>query len=182
MDEKQDISMDVIRGLIGAQSAAITEHPVSFPVELEDITMLPKGKEIKAITIKPIKVRTVAQLMPLLVSIESEDLKKISTSKERAFDPEAVQLFQKYHKTILEVLCVGIHNKAGDYPAWFRQMIEANFTWQELHVFLNAILYRMGSQSFQNSIILSNRMSPMEDKGIIAMSKNLKKHLISIPS
>ena len=180
--KEQEINIDVIRGLLGAQSAAITEHPVSFPVILEDTSMVPKGKVIDKITIKPIKVRTVAQMIPLLVSIDSEDLQKITTDKTRPFDADAVTMFEKYNDTILNILCIGIHNKQGTAPDWFKEMLQVNFTWQELHVFLNAILYRMGSQPFQNSIILSNRMSPMDDKGIIAMSKNLKQHLTSIQS
>jgi len=185
METSKDKNHELIHALLQYQVESVTEKPVFFNITLEDDSMVPKDKKVDKITIKPIKVRTVSTLIPLLLKISDEDLEKITANKENAFNPESLEIFSKYHDLILEIICIGIHNNKGTTPPWFKEMLEANFTWQDLHVFLNAILFRMGSQSFHNSIILSSRMSPMDDKGIIAMSKNLKTHqsrLTSTPS
>lgn len=182
MEEKKTNPVELLRTLLQMQADAITEKPISFPISLDDDSMVPKGKKVDKITIKPIKTRTVSQLTPLLLQLDKEELNKITANKDKDFNPESVEVFQKYHDLIMQIICIGIHNSKGSPPEWFRELLEANFTWNDLHIFLNAILFRMGNQSFHNSIILTSRMSPMDDRGMIALQKNLTSHSISMPS
>lgn len=177
--KKEDfkVTEDLIQQLLQMQMDAVLEKPVSYPVTVDDPSLLPEGKTIDHITITPLKVRTVMEITPKLMLIDKDDLDKITVKKGADFDPSAPEIFNKYHDLILDIICIGIRNKKGDSPAWFKEFLAGNFTWQELHIFLNAIFFRMNSKSFQSSIILAKRMSPIDDRGIIALQNQMKKNL-----
>ena len=40
--------------------------------------------------------------------------------KDVTFDSVLSELMAKYDELIFEIVCLGIHNKKGDMPAWFR--------------------------------------------------------------
>lgn len=159
--------------LLKLQSNLITGAPAKFPIEAEDTSMLPPGKKISQIIIHPLKVGTVMRISPLCSEIPEKDFEKISSNKDVAFHPEAPALMEKYSGTILKIICHGIHNKKGKYPGYMEKFLQMNFTFQDLHVLLNAVLFRMGSVSFTESTIDIRKMG-LEGMEIIAMQKNLK--------
>ncbi|MBR8535385.1 hypothetical protein KDU71_07420 [Carboxylicivirga sediminis] len=182
------INPEFIAKLIAEQTDAVTEKPLIFKAGdvngfvIDDDSMIPEGKAVNEIAIRPLKVITVMHLTPLCLSIPKSDLDKIIANKKFNLNTKTIELLHKHADTLLEVICIGLHNRKDDYPAWFKDFLKANFTWEDLHVFLNAILFRMNHKSFLNSIILTKKMSPMDDKGIIACRKNLQSHLISTKS
>ena len=80
----------------------------------------------------------------------------------------------KYDKLIMNIICIGIHNKKSDPPAWFRDVLSDNCTWEDTRILLNAILYRIGYNSFYKSIMTLKNMSPMTEAEIIAARKNME--------
>jgi len=177
------ITPEFIAKLLHEQTEAITEKPFILKngedYSINDDSMIPEGKQVHEISIRPLKVITVVKLTPLCLQISKEDLKKIIANKKFSFNPQTLELLSKYSELILDIICIGIHNKKGDSPPWFKEFLKVNFTWEDLHVFLNAVFFRMGHQSFYKSTTLVSRMGPMSDKGIIACQKNLKTHLTS---
>lgn len=163
-----------IEQILKAQANAVTEKAVNIPFEDPNCFMLPKGTKIDTLTIKPLKTGTWFAINPLLLNIGKDDLDKISANKERAFDPEAPELFEKYFDLILKVISMGIHNKSGKYPKWLPEFLKANCTWEDLHVLLNAITYRLGNKSFYNSIMTLASVSPMGEAEMIALQNNQK--------
>jgi hypothetical protein len=165
--------MDDVLKLLKLQSDLITGAPAKFPVTVEDSSMLPNGVKIEQITIYPLKVGTVMRISPLCREIPEKDLEKLSASKDVAFHPEAPALMEKYSGVIVKIICHGIHNKKGKYPGYMERFLQMNFTFQDLHVLLNAVLFRMGTISFTDSTIATQKMG-LESMEIIAMQQNLK--------
>jgi len=170
--------MDDIQGLLQLQSSVITDQPVTIPFEAEDDSMLPKGVTINEIVITPAKVGTVFRITPLLAKIDQADLDNITVNHERKFAAAAVELFEKYSDVILEVVCLGIHNKIGDYPDYLKDFLKANCTWEDLHILLNAILFRLGSLGFINSTTRMSKVGLTDAAEMIALQKNLESHLV----
>lgn len=164
--------MDDVLKLLKLQSNLITGSPAKFPITVEDSSMLPQGVKINQITIHPLKVGTVMRITPLCSEIPENDFEKISSNKDKAFHPEAPALIEKYSGVILKIICHGIHNKKGKYPGYMEKFLQMNFTFQDLHVLLNAVLFRMGTISFTESTIEIQKMGPMNME-IIAMNRNL---------
>lgn len=165
--------MDDILGLLKLQSELITGSPAKFPITADDTTMLPKGVKIDHITINLLKVGTVMRITPLCAEINQQDFEKLISSKESPFHPEAPALIEKHTPTIIKIICHGIHNKKGKYPGYMERFIQQNFTMSDLHVLLNAVLFRMGQLSFLKSTTELKRVG-LESKEIIALQKNLE--------
>lgn len=165
--------MDDVLKLLKLQSNLITGAPAKFPISAEDTSMLPKGMKLDQLTIYPLKVGTVMRITPLCSEISKEDFEKITSNKDQAFHPEAPKLIEKYSGVIIKIICHGIHNKKGKYPGWMERFLQMNFTFQDIHVLLNAVLFRMGTISFTESTIDLQKMG-LESVEIIAMQKNLK--------
>lgn len=163
-----------VKKMIAWQGSLITGTPAIYELSNSDNTMLPEGLTIDKIIIYPLKVGTVHKISSLAKEIDFDDFKKITVSQKSTFHPLAPDLFQKYSGVILDIICTGIHNKKGPYPDYLKKFIQENFTWDELHVFLNAIMFRMGTLSFINSTILLKRVGLQSSMEIIAMQKNLK--------
>ncbi len=172
--------MDDIQGLLQLQSSLITDQPIKIPFEAEDTSMLPEGISYKEIIITPAKVGTVFRITPLLAKIDKADLDNITVNHERKFAPEAIELFDKYSDTVLEVICLGIHNQQSEYPDYLKDFLSANSTWEDLHILLNAILFRLGSLGFINSTTHMKRVGLTDAAEMIALQKNLESH--SVPS
>ena len=127
------------------------------------------------IIIEPQKTGTVMRLHPLITKIDQEDLEKISVNQDRPFDEAAPGIMAKYHDVIVEAICIGIYNRKGPFPEYMPEFLRENCTWKDLHYFLNAILFRMGTLSFINSTTLLTKMGPGAEE-IIALQKNLESH------
>jgi len=174
MEKNKDIE-DVLN-IITHQYENIIEKPVVFKFEVTDSSMIPAGKEIKEITIKPLFVGVVMKLQPLISTLMGNGLDEMLVNQERDFTEETPKLFEKHMDTVLDIITIAIHNKQNSPPKWFREMLKYNCTWKDLHIFLNAILFRMGHANFKESIILiKNGMSLNSEGGIIALSENMKK-------
>jgi hypothetical protein len=165
--------MDDILGLLKLQSELITGSSAKFPVSTEDASMLPRGVKINHITINPLKVGTVMRITPLCAEIKKEEFEKIAANKEIPFHPEAPALIEKHASVIIKIICHGIHNKKGKYQGYMEGFLEQNFTFQDLHVLLNAILFRMGTLSFTKSTTDLIKVG-LESTEIIAMQRNLE--------
>ena len=158
--------------ILEMQAESITDLPFEVPFEVSDSSMLPEGVTIEKIRIEPLKVGTVFRLTPLISKIKKEDLEKISVNPERDFDESALELFEKYGDLIIEVICMGIHNRKGEYPGYMHEFLKENCRWKDLHLMLNAVLFRMGTLAFIASTTLLTKVGPGAEE-IIALRRNL---------
>lgn len=171
----------MIKHLLQLESDTITDKPIKIPFDFAVKESVPPGKDVgDSIVISPITVRTWFKLKPLLMSVEKEDFNKLIEKQERTPDMELTEIIAKYDELIFEIICIGIHNKKSDPPAWFREVLKDNCTWEDVYILLNAIFFRIGYNPFCNSItMLTSDVSPMTEAEIIAAQKNLESHKIS---
>lgn len=160
-----------VKLMLQQESDTITDSPISIPFEFKNV---PDGKEIgDSICITPITVATWFKLKPLLSHISKEDINIImSRNKENVFDDEIRDLFMKYDELLFEIICIGIHNKQGEMPEWFKDVLRDSCTWEDIYILLNAILFRLKTMSFFNSITVLKAVSPLGEEEIIALQKN----------
>ena len=165
-----------IKHLIQIESDTVTEKPISIPFDFADITSVPKGKVMgECIVIRPITVYTWFRLKPLLMSIDKEDFDQLIEKKELLLpDSELNELIGKYDELLLEIICIGIHNKRTDAPQWFKEVLKDNCTWRDVYILLNAVLFRIGYAPFCKSITTLKSVSPLTEAEIIAAQKNMK--------
>lgn len=162
-----------VRTVTKIESDSVTNKPVIIPFDFSNKNSLPEGKNVgDRIVITPITVRTWFRIKPLLLLIDQKDLEAIKVRKDATFDGMVAKLMTKYDELIFEIICLGIHNKKGDMPAWFRDVLQDNCTWQDLYILLNSILYRIGCNPFSNTIIALEAVSPLSEEEIIALQKN----------
>lgn len=148
-------------------------EPVRIPFDFTDQSSVPEGKTPgTSIVLRPITVRTWFRLKPLLAKIEQEDLDALCANEGDKFDGKKAQIIIKYSDILFEILCIGIHNRQGDMPQWFRKVLMDNCTWGDVYVLLNGILFRVMAQPFINSITLAKSVSPLGEEEIIALRKN----------
>jgi len=164
----------MIKGLSQFESETITEKAISIPFAFENRESIPEGKEPgDCIVIRPITVRTWFRIRPLILQIEKEDLDRIIVSKDEV-NVDLADLMAKYDELIIDIICIGIHNKKSDPPQWFRDVLVDNTTWDDLRILLNAIIYRIGFFPFCESITMLQNVSPLKtETEIIAAHKNL---------
>lgn len=165
------------------EAATLAETPVVIPFTFQGI---PEGKHPgESISIRPITVGTWFRIRPLLAAIDKADIERlIARPKPDGGEPEgdadtvetvsveALEAMQRYGELVFEIVCLGIHNRPGDMPRWFRETLKESSTWQDLYVLLNAILYRIGAQSFSNSITVLKAVSPLGEEEMIALQRN----------
>lgn len=164
-----------IKQIIAFESDTVAERSIRIPFEFTCLDSVPEGKHVdEYITITPLTVRSWFRLKPLLLSIEPEDLKIITERRSVDFDPRIPGIMDKYDDIILSIICIGLHNKKSDPPAWFREVLKDNSTWEDFCILLNAILYRIGYNSFCKSIMTLKNMSPLSEAEIIAARRNLE--------
>lgn len=162
-----------IQILQAIESETITERPICIPFSFDNKERLPKGKDPgDCIVIRPITVRTWFRIRPLLMRITQEDLNAI-TCKEGEIPEDGVKIIDKYGDLIIDIVCIGIHNKPTEPPLWFRDVLCDNTTWKDIYLLLNAILYRIGFYPFYRSITTLQSVSPMTRTEIIAAQKNI---------
>lgn len=163
-----------IINLLKLESDAVTQKSVKIPFDFSNRDSLPFGKELgDCIVIRPLTVRTWFSIRPLLLQIEPEDLKRMIV-KEGDLPDDFPVLMDKYGNILLDVVCLGIHNKPSNPPIWFRQVLMDNSTWEDIRILLNAILYRIGYYPFCKSITTLTNVSPLKEAEIIAAQKNLE--------
>lgn len=165
--------VDEFQRILEMQAESVTDLPFEVPFEVTDSSMLPEGVTIESIKIESLKVGTVFRINPLLTRIDKEDLKKISVNNERDFDESAPEIFEKYSDLIIQVICIGIHNRKGNYPEYLPEFLKENCRWKDLHMLLNAVIYRMGTLAFIDSTIMLMKMGPGAAE-IIALRENLE--------
>lgn len=171
-----------VKQVLKLESEALTGQPVTIPFQFSDTSSFPpiffdkdptKRKKIPdSIVIRPITVRTWERLKPLLTLIEQDDKDKMIALNDSAFNSEVESLMSKYDSLLFEIVCVGIHNKKGNMPKWFRETLKDNSTWEDVYILLNAILFRLSVNPFSNSITLLKSVSPIAEAEIIALQKN----------
>lgn len=156
------------------ESDTISEKPIRIPFSFANRERLPTGKDPgDAIVIRPITVRTWFVIRPLLLRVDKDDLGRL-INKSGDLNPEIAEVMDKYGELLVDIVCLGIHNKPSNPPEWFRNVLMDNSTWQDIHVLLNAILYRIGFFPFCKSITTLRSVSPMEEAEIIAAQKNFE--------
>lgn len=163
-----------IKLLQALESDTITEKSIKIPFCFKNKDSLPKGKKVgDCIVIKPITVRAWFCIRPLLLKIERDDLPKLISNKGK-LSPEFPEIMNKYGDLLIDIVCIGIHNKATEPPIWFREVLMDNSTWQDIGILLNAILFRIGFFPFCKSITTLKSVSPMDEAEMIAAQKNLE--------
>ena len=163
-----------IKYLSQIESDTITEQPIRIPFEFNNKQSIPKDKDPgDNIVIRPITVSTWFRIRPLLLAIEKDDFDKL-ISREGAIDKEFAFIMDKYGELLIDIICLGIHNKPTTSPAWFKQVLIDNCTWEDIAILLNAILYRIGYFPFCKSITLLRNVSPLDEVGLIAAQMNIE--------
>lgn len=163
-----------VKHLFRLETETVTEKPVRIPFEFNNRDSIPKDKDPgDCIVIRPITVRTWFSIRPLLLQIEAEDLNRM-TVKAGELSEGFSELMDKYSELLMDIVCIGIHNKPNDPPAWFREALMDNSTWEDIRILLNAILYRIGYHPFCTSITTLQTVSPIGETEIIAAQKNLQ--------
>lgn len=159
------------------ESNTITDQPVVIAFEFEDISSVPKGKDPgNSIVIRPATVRTWFRMKPLLMSIDKNDYEQllIADHESNMPDSELIGIVSKYDDVLMDIVYLGIHNKVGDMPDWFKCVLRENCTWRDIRILFNAIVFRLGVQSFCKSITTVASVSPMTESEIIAAQRNEK--------
>lgn len=163
-----------IKNLFQQESESVTEQPIKIPFEFTNKESIPKGKDPgDCIVIRPITVRTWFRIRPLLLEIEKEDLDKMIV-KDGELTSDFPEMIDKYGELILDIVCLGIHNKPSEPPEWFKRVLSDNSTWEDIRILLNAIIYRIGYNPFCKSITTLQNVSPLGETEIIAAQKNLQ--------
>lgn len=162
-----------VKQVLQIESNVATDRPVTIPFEFNRQGALPAGKKLRdSIVITPITVRTWFRIKPLLLHIEKQDRQILSANKDTRFNNQMAELMAKYDELIFEIICLGIHNKRGDMPTWFREVLKDNCTWEDLYILLNAILFRIGCNPFSRTITALEVVSLLNEEEIIALQKN----------
>lgn len=162
-----------VKQVFQIESNVATDQPVKIPFEFTRLDLLPEGKKLgNSIVITPITVRTWFRIKPLLLHIDKQDREILVANKDTGFNNEIADLMAKYDEIIFEIVCLGIHNKRGEMPAWFREVLKDNCTWEDLYVLLNAILFRIGCNPFSRTITALEAVSPLSEEELIALQKN----------
>lgn len=160
--------------LFRLESETVTEMPVKIPFKFTNKEAVPQGKDPgDNIVIRPITVRTWFRLRPLLLKIDKEDLDHMIV-KEGEISSDFPEQMDKYGELLLDIVCIGIHNKNSEPPAWFREVLTDNCTWEDIRILLNAVLYRIGYFPFCTSITTLRNVSPIGETEIIAAQRNLQ--------
>lgn len=163
----------MVKQLLQLESETVTERSLKIPFDFSNKESIPKGKDPgNSIVISPITVRTWFKLKPLLLSIDKDDYNKVVASENPLPDAELNEIIDKYDGLLLDIICIGIHNKKGDPPAWFREVLKDNCTWKDIYILLNAILFRIGYNPFCKSITILKSVSPLTEAEIIAAQEN----------
>lgn len=162
-----------VKQVLQIESNVVTDQPVKIPFEFTRLDLLPKGKKLgDSIVITPLTVRTWFRIKPLLLHIDKQDREILTVNKDTGFKNEIADLMAKYDEIIFEIVCLGIHNKKGNMPAWFREVLKDNCTWEDIYILLNAILFRIGCNPFSRTIIALEAVSPLSEEELIALQKN----------
>lgn len=170
--------MSVVSELM-QETATLADTPAVIPFAFQNV---PEGKNPgEAISIKPITVATWFRIRPLLAAIDKADVERLIARPKPEGDrattdgtpsADTLEVMQRYGELVFEIVCLGIHNRPGDMPRWFRETLRESATWRDLYVLLNAILYRLGAQSFSNSITVLKAVSPLGEEEMIALQRN----------
>lgn len=162
-----------IKYVLQSEADSATGKAITIPFEFTDTSSVPKGKNPgESIVITPIKVRTWMQLKPLLAQIESKDLEKLINHPGKKLNEDVFNVISKYDELLFSIMCIGIHNRVGDMPEWFRKTLKENCTWEDVFVVINAIFFRLAHNPFMNTITLLKSVSPIGEREIIALQKN----------
>lgn len=133
-------------------------------LEADDILRLPYihkyGKD-KTAEIKVLTIGKLIEINPFLTQIAKEDLKAIREAAEKNYFEEMPELFDKYALPIANII---------------RAMTEAEveeMEFRDVYIILLSILARMGTNSFQKSIITGSVLSRNQEPEIIAAQEYL---------
>lgn len=162
-----------VRQALQIESDVATDRPVTIPFEFNRTDKFPEGKKPgDRIVITPMTVRTWFRIKPYLMQFEKEDLERIASISDAGFTKDKADLMSRYDETVFEIICIGMYNKAGDMPQWFREVLKDNCTWEDLYIILNAILYRIGFNPFSRTITALEAVSPLSEDELIALQRN----------
>lgn len=162
-----------VKQVLQIESNVVTDQPVKIPFEFTRLDLFPEWKKLgDSIVITPLTVRTWFRIKPLLLQIDKQDREILTANKDTGFNNEIADLLAKYDEIIFEIVCLGIHNKRGNMPAWFREVLKDNCTWEDIYILLNAILFRIGCNPFSRTITALEAVSPLDEEELIALQKN----------
>ena len=136
-------------------------------LEADDILRIPYvhsfGKD-KKIEVKPLTIGLYAKINPYLTTISKDNVKAIRESAEKNNFEEMPELFDKYITPILSIIKAITNATDKDIE---------DMEFRDIYIILLSILSRMGTKSFQMSIITGNVLSRNQEPEIIAASHSL---------
>lgn len=136
-------------------------------LEADDILRIPYvhsfGKD-KKIEVKPLTVGLYVKINPYLTDISKENLKAIRESAEQNNFDEMPELFNKYIIPILATIKAVTNATDKDIE---------DMEFRDIYIILLSILSRMGTKSFQMSIITGSVVSRSREPEIIAAQQYL---------
>ena len=165
-----------VKHMLAMEGAVATDLPIRIPFEFKRREHVPEGKDPgDCIVITPVTVGTWFRIRPLLLSIDKDDLDKLVAREGKGiFTAETAEVMERYDKALFDIVCIGLHNRSGDMPAWFRDTLRDNCTWEDIYVLMNALFYRLGHNSFINTITAVQAVSPSGEAETIALQENRK--------
>ena len=165
-----------IKNLFKLESASITEQPVKIPFDFSERKSIPAGKEVgDSIVIRPITVRTWFKLRPLLLEIEPADLDKMIVKSDEPTSDFPVMM-DKYGELLLDIVCLGIHNKPSEPPAWFRNVLIDNSTWEDIRIPRSIKLKPEAEKTIKEAGNRTVKTAPRVVKTSLISSKKVKTH------
>ena len=167
--------MSIINSFLQFESETVSETSIKIPFNFSNTDSVPKGKDVgDSIVISPITVRTWFKLKPLILLITKNDFDRLIESENRTPDADLIDIISKYDNLLIEIMCIGIHNKKSNPPEWFKEVLKDNCTWEDIYVIINAIFFRIGYNPFCKSITMLKNVSPLTEAEIIAAQNNLE--------
>ncbi len=161
-----------VKQMLFRESDAAVDKSIKIPFEFRNVPSDKVDKVGQHIVIRPATVSTWFRLKPLLAMIEGKDLELAKAAKGKDFNTDIAEVMERYDTLIMEIVYLGIHNNDGDMPEWFKKVLIDSCTWEDIYILFNAIIYRLGTSSFLNTITAMEAVSPLDEREIIALQEN----------
>lgn len=165
-----------ITNFLHLEADAIAENPVRIPFKWDFKDNIPPNVDLgDELIINPITVQTWFRIKPLIMDIERNDFDNLIQKPVSSIpDIELINLIGKYDTTLLQIIFLGLHNQPGELEDWKKKALADNCTWSDIFILANAVLFRIGQQSFRKSITVLQNVSPLTEPEIIAAQSNLE--------
>lgn len=125
--------------------------------------------ELLELEFMDLRVGTVFRLQPLIMSLPELDEELLSDDAEKLecamiksklnFKGNQLKLIEEHKATIIEILCVALWNKKGDYPQEYTDFFLWNIdSLKDLYVLLRIVISKMHAENFIFSTTMMRRV------------------------